>query len=202
MITLEEFKARCEEFEKVEGRASFYEIALEIVDEYPLQAAIIILATWNIGRFRFVISPENLLKLKETLKECEPTFLSLRKFKFREVNFDKLKDKIESIYAKLSSIEGVKYTGASKVFHLFCKDLIVMWDRYIREEYKKKEYARLYGLRLKGHSPQDFFKFQKLMQKIFGHIEWNDEKKSLAKAIDEYNYVMFTLPKRRKSRKF
>lgn len=55
-VNIEILKQKCEEFKRVEGRASFFDIAEEIVDEYPLQASIIVLATWNVGRFRFMVS--------------------------------------------------------------------------------------------------------------------------------------------------
>jgi hypothetical protein len=50
----------CEEYKMEEGRASFYDVALEIVDDHPLQASIIILAAWNMNRFRFMASDAKL----------------------------------------------------------------------------------------------------------------------------------------------
>ncbi|MCU4139772.1 MAG: hypothetical protein MW690_000334 [Methanophagales archaeon] len=47
MVTLSELKEKCRKFEEREGRASFYKLASEIKDDHPLQAAVIILATWN-----------------------------------------------------------------------------------------------------------------------------------------------------------
>ncbi len=198
MVTLEELKIKCREFKESEGRASFYNLAFEIKDKYPLQATIIILATWNAGRFRFFMSDsKNLCKLKNNLTTCEPLFRELKDKEFKTVNFDDLADKIKEIYSTLSEVKGVEYTGASKVFHLFCPNLIVMWDSYIRNEYMKKKYEIQYGIRIRNDppTPEDFLNFQKLMQKIFGHIEWNEKEKPFTKAIDEYNYVVFTLPK-------
>lgn len=40
----------CEEYPRIEQRARFYDFAVEIADDYPLQAAIIILAVWNVAR--------------------------------------------------------------------------------------------------------------------------------------------------------
>lgn len=54
-----------------------------------------------------------------------------------------------------------------------------MWDSYIRNEYKKKKYEKRYGIKIKENTPEDFLNFQKLMQKIFGHIDWSDERKTL-----------------------
>jgi len=195
MITASEIEEKCEEFEKKEGRAIFYDLAKKIKDNYPLQAAVIILATWNIGRFRFVMEKENLDKLEKALNECKGTFEKLKDKDFKTCNFDEVKEEIEKVYSILSKIEGVEYTGASKVFHLFCPNLIVMWDSYIRNEYKKKRYEEEYGIRIRNTTPEDFFKFQKLMQKIFGNINWDKKEKTLPKAIDEYNFVKFTLLK-------
>ena len=80
---------------------------------------------------------------------------------------------------------------ASKIFHLFCPNLIVMWDDCIRREYGKKKCREKYGIKIEGNNPtwQDFLNFQKLMQKKFGHIDWDEKEKTLPKAIDEYNYV-------------
>jgi len=196
MITLDELEEKCREFEKIEGRASFYELALEIKEIYPLQASIIILATWNMGRFRFFASDsKNLVELKIALNSCKPLFNNLKDKDFRTINFDKIANEIKNIYSILSKVKGVEFTGASKIFHLFCPKLIVIWDSYIRDEYKKKKYEKKYNIRIEENTPEDFLNFQKLMQKIFGHIDWSDERKTLPKAIDEYNYVMFTLPR-------
>jgi len=179
MVTLSELKEKCRKFEERERRAIFYKLALDIKDAYPLQAAVIILATWN-WNSRFS-KPKNykefLISLKEALNSCKPLFDKLKDKEFRTSNFDELANEIKEIYSKLSKIEGVRHTGASKIFHLFCPNLIVMWDDCIR---------KMYG---KNTTWQDFLNFQKLMQKIFGHIDWDEKEKTLPKAIDEYNYV-------------
>ena len=179
MVTLSELKEKCRKFEERERRAIFYKLALDIKDTYPLQAAVIILATWN-WNSRFS-KPKNykefLISLKEALNSCKPLFDKLKDKKFRTSNFDELANEIKEIYSKLSKIEGVRHTGASKIFHLFCPNLIVMWDDCIR---------KMYG---KNTTWQDFLNFQKLMQKKFGHIDWDEKEKTLPKAIDEYNFV-------------
>ena len=194
MVTLSELKEKCREFKERERRASFYNLASEIKDDYPLHAAVIILTTWNAGRFKY-LKPKNykefLINLKEALNSCKPLFDKLKDKKFRTSNFDELTNEIKEIYSKLSKIEGVKHTGASKIFHLFCPNLIVMWDDCIRRMYGKKKCREKYGIKIEGNNPtwQDFLNFQKLMQKIFGHIDWDEKEKTLPKAIDEYNYV-------------
>ena len=193
MVTLSELKEKCRKFEERERRAIFYKLALDIKDAYPLQAAVIILATWN-WNSRFS-KPKNykefLISLKEALNSCKPLFDKLKDKEFRTSNFDELANEIKEIYSKLSKIEGVRHTGASKIFHLFCPNLIVMWDNRIRGEYGKKKCRERYGIKIEGNNPtwQDFLNFQKLMQKIFGHIDWDEKEKTLPKAIDEYNFV-------------
>ena len=202
MITLDELREKCREFEEREGRASFYDLASEIKNIYPLHASVIILATWNMGRFRFMVNDtQNIVVLENALNKCKPFFDELKDKEFKVADFNELKDKIKKVYSVLSKIEGVKYTGASKIFHLFCPKLIVMWDSYIRKEYRKKKYKKEYDIRIKGETAEDFLNFQKLMQKIFGHINWKEEKKTLPKAIDEYNYMTYTVPKLRRKQK-
>jgi hypothetical protein len=179
-------KQKCEEFKKSEGRASFFEIAMEIASEHPLQASIIILATWNTARFRFMASDkQNITHLKNAIEESRPLFETIKDKDFQSVNFDEIKGIVKKIYDIFSAVKGVEYTGASKIMHLFNKKLFVMWDSYIREEYGY------------GTSAVDFLNFQKDIQGKFRGIEWDEPNKTLAKAIDEFNYVTITIPKQK-----
>jgi hypothetical protein len=183
-IDLDRIKQKCGEFKKLEGRASFFDMAKEIADEHPLQACVLVLATWNAGRFRwFMSNSENLVKLKATINECKILLDRMKQEDIQTVNLDENGDVIKKVYERFSEIKGVEFTGASKIMHLFCPKLIVMWDSYIRKRYKF------------GASPKDFLDFQKRMKKEFGHIKWDEPNKTLAKAIDEYNYMTITFPK-------
>jgi len=189
-VSAEILKQKCEEYKRVEGRASFYDIAMEIVAEHPLQASIVILATWNMGRFRFMASDnKNLVDLKNAIEECRSLFEKIKDKDFQDANFDGIKEVVEKIYTTLSGVKGVEYTGASKIMHLFNKNLFVMWDGYIRDGYGYKSDA------------EDYLNFQKHMQNKFRGVGWDKPNKTLAKAIDEYNYVSITLPKLEKQRK-
>ena len=71
-MDIEVFKQKCDCYEKLEGRAKFYDIAVEIVDKFPLQASIIILAVWNVAGFRFLTNEEYreaLNKLKNIIEK-------------------------------------------------------------------------------------------------------------------------------------
>ena len=190
-MDVETLKRACEEYKTKEGRASFYDVALDVVDAYPLHASIIILAVWNIGRFRFSTSDsQNLVDLQNAIAECKPLFEMIKRRtagkNLRTVNFDEIGDLVRQIYSNLSKVEGVKYTGASKVMHLLNRELFVMWDRDTRKEYGYHE------------GENDYLNFLKDMQDRFKNIEWNMPNKTLAKAIDEYNQATITIPKRPK----
>ena len=187
-MDIETLKKACKEYKREEGRASFYDVALEIVDDRPLQASIIILAVWNMSRFRFMASDtKNLVDLKKAIEECKPLSERLKGKDFKTVDFDEIKDIVEQIYSSLSKVYGVEYTGASKVMHLLNRDLFVMWDTDTRKKY---------GFHVADGT--DYFNFLKLMQEKFKDIEWNMPNKTLAKAVDEYNQVTITIPEMQK----
>jgi len=186
-MNVELLKKACRQFEELEARSSFYDIAIEVVEEYPLQASIIILATWNVSRFRFMVSDSrNLANLVEGMEACAPLFEELKDKTFQNTDFDEAKETIENIYSTLSAVKGVEYTGASKVMHLLNRNLFVMWDANIRDAY---------GF---GNSGKDYVNFLKEMQAEFKSIPWDVPGKTLAKAIDEFNYVIISLPAMRK----
>ncbi len=190
-MNVETLEKACQEYTRVEGRASFYDVAVEIADEFPLQASIIILAVWNTARFRFMSSDsQNLIDLQKAIEESKPLFESVKEKDFRTVNFDEIEDTVKQIYSMFSKVLGVEYTGASKVMHLFNRNLFVMWDRDTREEY---------GCYIADEN--DYFDFQKKMQEKFRGIKWIMPSKTLAKAIDEYNQVNIAIPKKEQRKK-
>jgi len=184
MVDIDTLKDKCIDFEKQEGRASFYDIASSIVEKYPLQACVIILATWNVSRFRFIVSDsKNLEDLMKAMEECKPLFDRLKNERFETTDFSKTGETIKAIYSILSKVKGVEYTGGSKVMHLLNNRLFVMWDKYIRDEYE-----------ICGTDAEGYLCFLIKMQDKFKGIDWRENNKTIAKAIDEYNYVMYSLP--------
>ena len=186
-MELEDLIQATKNYREIEGRVRFYDIALEIVENHPLQASIILLATWNISRFRFMTSdPKNLHDLIRVIIDTKPLFQKLKVFKLQTADLDSIEDLIKEIYSKLSQVKGVEYTGASKVMHLINTRLFVMWDGHIRKKYRVKT------------TKEDYFKFLKLIQNEIKDISWQNKEKTLAKAIDEYNYVNYTFPNLKK----
>jgi len=188
-MDLEELIEKCKIYNSYEGRASFYGQAIEIVEQYPVQAAIIILATWNVARFRYVVSePKNLHDLIDAVHACLPILEKLKGKSFAETNFDEIENEVKQLYSTLSKVKGAEYTGGSKVLHILNRNLFVIWDSYIRKKYGYNVTAN------------DYFRFLKYMQSRFAGIEWTDSNKTLAKAIDEYNYVTISVPEVEKIR--
>jgi hypothetical protein len=66
-----------------------------------------------------------------------------------------------------------------------------MWDTEIR---------RKYHINNKGEA-NDYIKFLIKLQKHFKNIKWNGKRQPLAKAIDEYNYVIADKNRRKKELK-
>lgn len=185
-VSVEVLKKACEEFAMYDEKAGFYEVAAEIADEHPLQASILILATWNTEPFvrYFIKRRKNLSDLKEAIEKCKMLINRIKYKEFRSTNFDEIADIVKEIYITLSRIEGVRYTGATKVMHLLHRDLFVMWDDRIRRHYGCDE------------SADGYLRFLKTMQAMFKDVEWSDPNKPLTKAIDEYNFVTITLRKK------
>ena len=65
-----------------------------------------------------------------------------------------------------------------------------MWDGFIR---------RYYGFR-KGNS-EDYFNFLKKMQKLFRNEKVSSKSRTLAKLIDEHNYITISRPALDKKKK-
>jgi len=202
MITDNEFFDATLEFDNLEKRSNFYDMAINLItNKFEIEAYILILATWNFAGFRFFLKKFNIFEFKKLLKELDPYFKKLQNEEIRTIDFDLYKADIMIIYNSLSLIEGIKYTGASKLMHLKNRNLFVMWDTYIKGSKALKHYKQLeivkkgvWKIKKFGDSAEDFFQFLKDMQELFKNIGFNSDKKTFAKAIDEFNYVKITLP--------
>jgi hypothetical protein len=190
-VTSQQLQKKCNEFKELEGRGTFYDIALNLLNKgFEIEAFFLILATWNFAMFRYVVKEFDINSFKEIIKKkCNPIFEKLRDKELKTVNFDEIEKEVKEIYTILSDIKGVKYTGASKLMHLKNPNLFIMWDSYIK---------RNYGF-YKG-TAEDYINFLKKMQDMFKGVAWNNKNKTLAKAIDEYNYVTITLPEMKRQK--
>ncbi|HDQ22656.1 MAG TPA: hypothetical protein ENN28_01630 [Candidatus Uhrbacteria bacterium] len=124
------------------------------------------------------------------IKKILPVINKFKNKKIKNINLEHYKKEIIKIFNILYKIKGIKSTGTPKLLHIFAPNFFVMWDSYIRKYYKFK----------KGDA-EDYFNFLKMMQQNFKHLKINKKRMTLAKAIDEYNYIKITLPGLAKKKK-
>ncbi len=147
---------------------------------FEVEAYILILATWNFASFRYIMKTFNLREFKDVISRINPIFKKLENKKFENVSFDDgdIVKNIKFIYAELKKI--AKQTGATKIMALKNHGLFIMWDTEIRKMYGIKNNAE----------PNDYLEFLKKMKDKFSHLRSPNQETPLAKAIDEYNYVI------------
>jgi len=208
MIELETFKKSIEKFDKLESRTNFFASAQKLLKNgFETEGMLLILATWNFALFRYETKKFDIDRFSSTLAKLEPHFQKLSSESFATINLDDYAKSIKFIYTTLSNIKGIQYTGAPKLMHLKCPNVFVMWDGYIRGEKSRKYYADLKVFKssvlpIKKYKTdaQSYLEFLKDMQVVYGKLPLECKGKTLAKAIDEYNYVNITLPIQKKEK--
>jgi len=189
MINKEEFKENLKKFDQLENRGSYYPMFHKMIEKgFETEAFLFILSTWNFATFRYAMKDFDLNGFKKIVENLKPYFEKFKGKSIETIDFDDYKNDIQHIFQELSNIKGIQYTGASKLMHLTIPEVFVMWDAYIRKVWGFKE----------GKS-DDYFNFLKKMQEEFKTFE-NSKDRTLAKLIDEYNYVKYTLPALEKNR--
>lgn len=200
MIQSEDLQKACTEFEAEEERGSFYDMAVNLLDKgFTTEAYLLLLATWNFASFRYAVRDFDLIGFKKTTDTLEINFRRLDGQDIRTAELDGLRTDICTIYDTLSRIKGIQFTGATKMMHLRNRHLFVMWDGYIRGEWPRKQYETL-DVVVRGDwdskkyktTANGYLEFLKDMQGRFAHVSLNQTDKTLAKAIDEFNYINIT----------
>lgn len=200
MIDIDNFNKSTDDFDKREGRTNFFSLAKNLIDSgFETEGLLLILTTWNFAIFRYALKQFDVDNFKDTLVRIRPYFDKLNGQTLRTINLDNYKSDIEIIYNSLSKIKGVEFTGAPKLMHLKNSDVFVMWDSYIRGEKSKKYYDKLdiikngtFDYKKYSKDFKGYFDFLKDMQIKYKDLNLSGQK-SLAKAIDEFNYVNVTL---------
>ena len=189
-ISLAELEQKCSQFKQLEKRGTLYTMFLNMIEKgFEVEAMLFILSTWNFATFRYAIKTFDIDGFKEVIHKCKPVFEKLGNKTFENTNFDEIQEDIKYIYNSLSVIKGIKYTGTPKLMHLKNPRLFIMWDSYIKKKYGYK----------KG-TAEEYIQFLKQMQTIFNDIKWENKNKTLAKAIDEYNYLTITMEEMNKKK--
>jgi hypothetical protein len=188
MITQADFEATIADFDNLEPtRSQLYGRGLDLLAAgYEVEAYLLILATWNFANFRYILKGFDLGAFSKTIKDTAPIFQRLKQSTFQTADFDALAKDIKDVYSKFKARVG--QTGAVKLLHFKHPGLLIMWDTDIRRRFKIRNES----------TPDDFIRFLKAMRSEFGHIEWTRQDRTLAKAIDEYNFVVAHRNKKRK----
>ena len=190
MITQAEFSATIADFDDLEPtRSPLYGMALDLLGAgYEVEAYLLILATWNFANFRYILTRFDLAAFRQIIEDTEPIFQRLKQHTFQTADFDALAEDIKSVYSQFKALVG--QTGAAKLLHFKHPGLFVMWDTDIRKRFRIPNES----------TPDDFIRFLKTMKFEFGHIAWTGQDRTLAKAIDEYNFVVAHRNRKRKGR--
>lgn len=180
MITQEQFEALACEARRLEPmRFQLYDMGLRLIQsDYEMEAYLLILATWNFARFRYVTRTFDLKRFREAVDTVRPLFAKVAAENLETAVVEALTGGISAIYTELKSVVG--QTGASKIMHFKQPKLFVMWDRAIRRHYRIP--ARC--------SAEDYVAFLRCMKATFGHLKWTQRDRTFAKAIDEYNFAL------------
>jgi hypothetical protein len=192
MITQQKFEATISDFDNLEPtRSPLYGMGLNLLNAgFEVEAYLLILATWNFAYFRYILTKFDLEAFRRVIKNTDPIFQRLKKYKFELADFDALAHDIKSVYAPFKELVG--QTGAAKLLHFKHPGLFVMWDTDIRRRFKIPN----------ASSPDDFIVFLKKIKSEFGHIHWSRHNRgTLAKAIDEFNFVVAHRDKKTRKKK-
>lgn len=176
-------------FSKKELRWDFYPMFFKLIKkDCKIEAFLLMLSTWNFACFRYAVRGFNLDRFIKAVKDVEFILKRLQRENFKTINFNNYSKEIKKAFKILASIKGVQKTGAPKIMHLIAPRVFVMWDAYIRNYYGFK----------KGDA-DDYLTFLKLMQKQFPRIK-NYSGRTVAKLIDEHNYITITVPALKKKK--
>ena len=161
----------------------------------------LILATWNFARFRYVTKTFDLIEYQGILDCLTKTLSPLDGRKLMDSDLKEHRAPIVQAFDKLACIEGIRFTGAAKILHLMHPLFFVMWDRFISGQYPKREYLKLdivqsgfWPYRKFVCSGDGYYDFLEVCQTRFQGLVSPDPCRSLAKCIDEFNFTTITFP--------
>ena len=202
-MTKNAFKKATRKFDKIEDtRGKLYYRALKLVEaKLSLEAHILILATWNTAAFRYALRKFNLRTYQKAVERVSCQFKTLRKSDLMETDLKPFRRLIVNSFNALKKINGVGFTGASKVLHLINTRLFVPWDNYISGQKMRKDLKNLPVVRSGlwtsdkfERNGRGYYKFLIASQETFRHLVFEDSQKTHAKQIDEFNFVNITVP--------
>ena len=202
-LTLADLEDASASFQQLEKRGSFYDMALGLVRAgLEIEGCILFLATWNFASFRYAVTDFDIEGLKNVLAtELSADFTDLSQYDLQRIDLSEHGPKIEKVFDRLAAMKEVLYTGATKVMHLKCPATFVIWDDYIRCGKPAKSYLNLpcvlskkWAFQCYEKTGRGYVRFLMDIQNRVRALVYPAGPKTLAKAIDEFNYVSVTLP--------
>ena len=144
-------------------------------------------------------------------EEIYEDLISLRdeKFEFLNLSDRTVMNKIKIILDKVADCtlkkERFESTDASKILQTINPDLFIMWDRKIRQGrigdenyYTGKHYINSFIPRMKKELNSAVTRISEIElnseDDVLEYIKRNCDNKSMAKILDEYNFVIYTIP--------
>lgn len=216
---LKHFSKTINTFGRSEPRAEFMKIAREIFEKgYRTDAALLLLSTWNYNNFKRTLKEFNYDNFEFVLKCLEFNLDNFTSNPFEDMNLTMERTKIINLFNCLcdtsivnegSEFGSIGSTGAAKILYLFKPNQFIMWDSHIRGEDSKEKYKELENIEFykpifkEGKYPTfnddglGYYNFLCEMQKLFCSHEFKEiavqSNKSLAKCIDEFNFINISL---------
>lgn len=203
----------CRKFHEKEPRDTAYVVSRDIIlkgphkENFIIEGSRLIKVTWD--SLRFFKRPG---KIRERLGEdilsayrkCRTDLSNLEKKSLRELDLSTFGNTVKRIFSVFSSKPSIECTGASKILHIICPQVFMMWDRHIREAF--------HLLHTRDHkigSPECYLQFMHQTKEIVGNIKMSEEdlwlqhlefldkdflrafsfKENILKMLDECNYV-------------
>lgn len=195
--TCQELEKAREDFEDIEPRSIFYRAAMDLVDlaihnktKLNLAEAIaVLLQTWNVSYYRFrPFNKEHLSDIENLLRKHPEIINKIRQQAIEDFS-DKDVEIVKPIFQDFEHVLGK--TGAAKCLHLLAPRFFPLWDTKIAIAYKLG----------KGGEAERYCRFMDITKGQI--IDLGGEKaigRNPLKALDEYNYWKYTLPKLKEKR--
>jgi hypothetical protein len=158
------------------------------------EAISVLLQTWNRAYYQYrPFTEEHFLEIEAVLNSSLDDLIKLRRRSIESITqLDK--PKVAELFGRFANVLGP--VGAAKSLHLLAPDFFPLWDDEISKKYKVKKDGEGYF--------QFMMKTLDQINSIGGRDAINNlpgVSKNALKAIDEYNYIRITIPKRDKTKK-
>jgi hypothetical protein len=208
-ISIQQLTAAHAEFQKVEPRNLFYRVAIELID-LSLQkktkvtapeALAVLLQTWNKALYRFRrFDEQHFSEIEKVVNANLPVLLQFGKRSI--ANFEE-KDEptVKKIFQEFEMVLGP--VGAAKSIHLLAPRFFPLWDTAIAKAKPYKIYFKQRGKNAAGYI-RFMGEMKKQVEQLKKQIDHFGREVPIdvnpLKAIDEFNYCSYTLPKEKRIR--